>query len=357
MRLIDKYLLREFVLPFFYSFDAFLLLFIVVDLFENLGKFIQYHAKPAQVLSYYLTILPEAVVLMIPIALLLATLFCLSSLGKHNELIALRAGGVSVQRLAVPLFAVGIIAVLGVFAINEIFVPTARVRGDMFMSDLSGRTTRGVLDNFFFANARANRDWYARRFNTQARQLEAVEIHQHYADNKTPLFELFAQEAVWTNGLWEFREADIYDHRLPGSPLIRVTATNLPTIAETPRQLALEGRKPDQLKTAELRRQITNVQDPRRLAEYRVTFHDRYAFPMTSLIVICLAFPLGVRTSRRGGAMLSVGTALLLVVAFFFLTQFSLALGRGEHLPAAVAAWLTNAIFAAIGLVMFVRAR
>ena len=71
MRILDKYLLREFLLPVVYCFDAFVMLYIVQDLLGRLGDFIQYHAKVSQIVSYYLIILPEALVVMLPMALLL----------------------------------------------------------------------------------------------------------------------------------------------------------------------------------------------------------------------------------------------------------------------------------------------
>ena len=79
------------------------MLWIVQELLDNLYDFIQFHAPLKDVLRYYLIVLPEAFVLILPMSLLLGVLFCLSNLGKNNELIAMRASGISVTRLAVPL--------------------------------------------------------------------------------------------------------------------------------------------------------------------------------------------------------------------------------------------------------------
>jgi LPS export ABC transporter permease LptG len=311
-----------------------------------------------QVLHYYLIVLPEAFVLILPMSLLLAVLFCLSNLGKNNELIAMRASGISLLRMAAPLLAVGVAATGLVSWVNEAFVPRAKEKADAFLFDLRGRGSRYTLGNFFFANTAEHRDWFARRFDTRARRLEAVEVHQRGADNK-PLLDVFADSATWSNGLWHFAQADIYDYTRAREAVVRVAATNFPAFNESPKRLILEGRRPSQMTTAELRRYIRGLQETRRrsqVAEYRVELQYRYAFPLTCFIVVWLGVPLGMQVSRRGGAMLGVGTALGLVVAFYFLSHISLALGRGEHLPAAVAAWLTNALFAAVGAVLLVRA-
>ncbi len=358
VRILDKYLLREFAWPLLYCFDAFLMLFIVLDLLDNLTDFLQYHARFGQVLHYYLLVLPEAFVLILPMSLLLAVLFCLSNLGKNNELIAMRASGVSVLRAAAPLLTAGAAATILVFWVNDSFVPRAREKADAFLFDLRGRGSKYTLGNFFFANAPEHRDWFARRFDTRARRLETVEVHQRGPDNK-PLLDVFAESATWSNGQWHFAQADIYDYTRGAGTVVHVAQTNFPAFAESPRRLVLEGRRPSQMTIGELRRHVAALLEARRqrqLADYRVELQYRYAFPLTCFIVVWLGVPLGMQVSRRGGALLGVGTALGLVVAFYFLSNISLALGKGEHLPAAVAAWLTNAIFAAVGAVLLARA-
>jgi LPS export ABC transporter permease LptG len=357
VRIIDKYLLREFLLPVMYCFDAFLMLFIVQDLLENLGDFLQYHARATQVFTYYMTILPEAFVLMLPMSLLLGVLFCLSNLGKNNELIALRACGISVVRMAVPLLAVGVVSSVALFVVNDMFVPTAKARADSFMSELRGRGSRVMMDNFFYSNPATHRDWYIRHFNTFSNRLDIVEVHQQKPDGTQQLV-VFAQSGVWTNKFWRFNEVEIYNPTEPDAPVPHLAATNFLTFTETPKQLAIEGRKPDELLTKELRNHIASLKASHRtarLADYEVTLDYRFSFPLTAVIVIWLGIPLGVRTSRRGGALLGVGTALILVISFFFLTQIALAMGRGERIPPLVAAWLTNAVFATVGAVLMAR--
>jgi LPS export ABC transporter permease LptG len=310
------------------------------------------------VLHYYLITLPEAFVLILPMSLLLAVLFCLSNLGKNNELIAMRASGLSIVRLAAPLLAVGLAASVAVFIVGQSYVPRAKEKADAFLIDLRGRGSKYMLENFFFANTTEHRDWFARRFDTRKRQLETVEVHQRNADYK-PQLDIFADSAVWSNGVWRFRQADIYDYsKGPETAVWHVAQTNFPAFTEQPKRLILEARRPSQMTTTELRRQIAALQQDRRrghVTDYQVEYHHRYAFPLTCFMVIWLGVPLGMNVSRRGGTMAGVATALLLVVAFYFLTNITLALGKGERIPPALAAWLTNAIFGMVGAVLLAR--
>ena len=358
MRILDKYLLREFAWPLLYCFDAFAMLMIVIDLFSTLDEFIQYHARFATVVHYYLILFQEMFVLIMPMALLLGLLFCLANLSKHNELIAMRASGVSLLRLARPLLGIGAAATLVVFAVNELFVPRARENADALRNSVKGRGERGVLENYFFANSVEHRDWYARRFDTQAFRMDNTEVHDRKADN-TPVRDVYAESVRWINGQWHFFAADVYDYHQTPPLVVRVAETNFPDIKETPKRLAVEGKKPEQLTTVELRRYIRTQRRANHLAglaRYEVNLQNRYAFPLTCLIVVLIGIPLGMRVSRSG-PLLGVGTALTLVVAFYFLNNITGAFGEGGRIPPVVAAWLTNTIFAGVGLVLLVRAR
>jgi len=357
MRILDKYLLKEFALPLVYCFDAFVMLWIVQDLLANLNEFIQYHARLGQVLHYYLIVLPQAFVLILPMSLLLAVLFCLSTMGKHNELIAVRASGVSVARMALPLLAVGALASLIVFGVNEKFVPKARVNSDALMNELHGKGTRGVLDNFFFSDTAQHLSWYARRFNPREKWLENVEVHEQKADS-TPVLDVYAERAVWTNKVWQFSEADVYDDRQTPPAMVHVAETNFPGLnSEPPNRLELEGQQPDDMTSGELRGYIRTLRASGRtghLPLYLTTLHYRYAFPLTCFIVMWIGIPLAMRVSRSG-PMMSIGIALVLVLTFYFLSHITLAIGEGGRIPAVIAAWLTNVTFFGVGAYLLFR--
>jgi lipopolysaccharide export system permease protein len=358
VRILDKYLLREFAWPLLYCFDAFAMLMIVIDLFDRLGEFIEYHARFTTVVHYYLIKFPEFAVLIMPMALLLGLLFCLANLGKYNELTAMRASGISLARLAMPLLAIGMLATVVVFVVDELFVPHAREKAEALRASVRGKSQPDVLDNFFFANSVEHRDWYARHFNTRRSEMTAVEVHSRKEDG-TPDLDVYAESARWIDRQWRFLNADVYDHRETPPLIVRVTETNFPAFNESPSRLAVEGKSPDELTTRELRRYIRtqrSVNHLTNLPQYEVEFHARYAGPFTCLVVVLMGIPLGMRVSRSG-PLLGVGTALTLVVVFYFLNNITLALGRGGHIPPTVAAWTTNAIFAGVGLVLLARAR
>jgi len=355
LRILDKYLLREFAWPLLYSFDAFLLLFVVHDLLENFGDFLKQRAPVGMILRYYLVVLPEPMVLILPLSVLLGVLFCLCLLGRHNELLAMRTSGISLGRLAAPFFAAGLVASAISFALSENFVPQSRERAAALQRQMSGQPVTQMLHNFFFSNAEAHRDWYAQQFDPQRNTMDAVALYLRAPDGR-PMMDVFARRAVWETNQWRFEEVRIVH---PPAPDAFVAATNFAFVTESPRRLLLESKHYQEMTTTELRRFARALRASGRTAQqapYLVEMHGRYATPLTCLIVVLIGVPLGMQVSRRG-PMMGVGTALLLVVSFFIVMRLSLQLGHGGRVPPVMAAWLPNALFGAAGGFLFWRAR
>ena len=355
---MDKYLLKEFGIPLLYCFDAFVTLWVVQDLLNSLGDFLQAHVSAGQVFRYYWLMFPDVLVQIIPISLLLAALFCLSNLGRHNELTAFRASGVGVIRLSVPLLVVGAAATVVMFWLTQTLVPQAKERGSTYMKSLGGKAQMGVRRLFFFSNISERRTWQAFEFNPSQKQLTNVEIVQSRLDG-SPQFKVFAAQAQWKQTGWLLRDAMVYDYSQSPELVVRVAETNFPSFNEKPQRLALEGRKPEQLNTTELRRYVRTqyrTRVTRQTAAYEVELYYRYAQPWTAFLVLLLGVPLGMRVSRSG-PMLGIGFALILVVAYYFISHLSIAAGCGGYIPTLLAAWFTNIVFGGVGFALMWRAR
>ena len=355
---MDKYLLKEFGLPLLYCFDAFVTLWIVQDLLNNLGDFLQAHVPIGLVFRYYLMMFPDVLVQFVPISLLLAALFCLSNLGRHNELTAFRASGVGVMRMSVPLLIVGVAATGVMFWLMQTFVPRAREHGSTYMKSLGGKAQLSVRRLFFFDNVPDHRTWQASSFNPSQKWLADVEIVQLRPDGSLQL-KVNARQAQWKKNGWHLTDALVSDYSQSPELVVRVAETNFPSFNEKPQRLALEGRKPEQLNTTELRRYVRTQYQTRvthLTAAYEVELYRRYAQPWEALLVLLLGVPLGMRVSRSG-PMLGIGMALMLVVAYYFISHLSRAAGEGGYVPTLLAAWFTNIVFGGAGLLLMWRAR
>jgi hypothetical protein len=125
MKIIDRYLLRTFLVPFFYCLTAFMMMYVIFDLFDNLNDFVEGQTPLLLVVKYYLILFPSVLIRIVPISLLLAVLYSLSTLTKNNELTAMRASGISILRLMVPFLAVGFLFTVVVGIVHETVSPRA----------------------------------------------------------------------------------------------------------------------------------------------------------------------------------------------------------------------------------------
>ena len=129
MKLIDKYIFGQFMVPFIYALFTFSLLFVIADLFDHLSDFIDARTPLLEVFRYYLFVMPSLLVYIVPISLLLGLLYSLWQLSRHSELTALRASGISFYRITVPILLVGIVAsiFISILQVNHLFPKACNV--------------------------------------------------------------------------------------------------------------------------------------------------------------------------------------------------------------------------------------
>src|SRR4051812_4278067 len=165
MRLLDRYLLRELLLPLAYCLGGFLISFIAFDLFSSLGEFQRAHLSAGDILEYYIDRTPEFLVgsYLMPMSLLLGLLYSLSNHARHNELTAMRAAAIPLWRIALPYFVVGTLFSLLVFYVNEQLEPEGAEAAERVMSrhapEQSKASEKIWKRNRYFFNPLANRTW------------------------------------------------------------------------------------------------------------------------------------------------------------------------------------------------------
>ncbi len=108
MRLLDRYVLKNFLRAYFYCIAAFFLIWLVFDISDNISVFLDARVSAGEVVQYYLTQIPQIIVILLPVALLLALLFSLSRMSRRNEIVSMLTAGVSIPRLLLPLICMGL---------------------------------------------------------------------------------------------------------------------------------------------------------------------------------------------------------------------------------------------------------
>lgn len=362
MKILDKYLLRSFLAPLGYCLAAFILIYIVYDLFDNLSDFVEARTALPSVFQYYLFLLPSVLVIIAPVSLMLAVLYSLSHLTKNNEITAMRACGVSLNRLIAPFVAVGVLASLSVAAVHETLGPWSAYWADQFVREQKskGAWDTHLVPNLPFHNEPGRRLWMIGEFNKRDFEMKDVSVIQRRPDGSEE-YKVQAKTGRWYDGRWWLSEVvqQAYDPEgNPVGPPRFELHKEMTDYNETPRDFINEIKDPQFLSSLEIltflrtRHRIS----PETVARVETDLHHRLAMPWTCLIVTLLGIPFGSQTGRRG-AFLGIVLALSLFFGFYILINVGLAFGKKQAIAPWVGGWLPNLLFLGVALILLRRMR
>lgn len=362
MRLLDQYILRNFLVPFLLCFFGFLSIWLVFDLSDNATDFIDGKATAGMLTHYYASQLPQIAIISLPVGLVLALLYSLSRMSRANEVIAMLTAGQSLGRLLIPLFTVGLILTGVSTWLNYEMAPHAETKRKAFFAQLSEKKRRKgeVIEAHLYRNRADRRTWYVEEMPTlQARDQVLHGLHIVEQD-----------EALNIRTKWYARRAryDPLEHtwRFERGKTVHFDAEGNLTSEESWRTLTMHGWRENPwrivssniaaegLAVPELREYLRQNADfpPAQLLPYRTELLYRWSLPWGCLVVVLLAAPLGIVYSRRG-ILAGVAGAIFLFAAHLFLGFLFLALGKGGVVPPLVATWGIHALFLLIGGYLF----
>ena len=374
MRLLDRYLLRELLVPLGFCLWGFLLLWVSSDLFTNLGELQKQGMVTRDIADYYLVKLPDFLVLVLPIALLLALLYALTNHARHQEITAMRAAGVSLWRIAVPYLGVGFLASLALFVVNECWAPSSDERAKMIMKrhqapDPSAPGPNECRD-LRFDNTRDGRRWAADLYNLVTGEMHGVGVYPIELDGSKP-WALRAGRARRIDGVWTFYDVHPFKKAAGTNELEPMPPTNVlavPEFSETLEEINSEIIISDSMSMRAAKKADVPIKD---LVNYlRLHPHldrsrqywlytkleGRLAAPWTCVVVVLIAIPFGAAGGRRN-VFVGVASSIVICFIYFVLLQLGLALGTSGRLPAWLAAWFPNLAFGLAGLWMTARVR
>jgi len=360
MRLLDRYVIGNFLQVYFYCIAGFISIWLIFDVSDNISSFIDNHIGLALVARYYGTQIPQVFIILLPVSLLLSLLFALGRMSRANEIVSMLTAGVSLPRLLLPLIGMGLLTVAASMALNYSLAPHAELARKTFISEAQSRPGR-TIQGQIFRNRTDQRTWFVQNFLQRSNTFNNVQVLQQDA-NDNIVTNYVAARAVYRpeTKTWELENARVVHYDQSGNI---VDEQFLPSLeiehwSETPFRLGSANERAEFLSLPELREYLRfNADFPATLlAPFRTHLQYRLALPWTCFVVVCIAAPLGIGYSRRG-VLSSVAAAVFLVFSMNFLVHLFLALGEGYRVPAWIAAWTPNILFLAIGLyLLYLRA-
>lgn len=361
--ILDRYLLRNFLGPLGLCLGGITAILISMDLLNNANDFAGYNA--GQVIMYYIGQTPRFIVIIAEAALLLATLFALGKMSRHNELIAYGSAGRSVVRAVMPILLGGLWCSLAVLALNYQLAPEAERMKEEKEVRSKARTDSArdpAVSSILYRNREAHRTWclYSVPYNLSAdNPIEEIAVWQQNAKGDI-LESWFARTGLWTaaTGAWELSQVVHYTltDAKTGEPLRtphreEFASCTLKNWPETPASMLSDKLDPEYLGVPGLLSALKSraTLPEKAIAGYETTLHWRFALPFRCFLIVLLAAPLGIVASRRN-VLGGVSAAIGIFIALRFLSTIVLKAGEGLYLSPVTAAWSINIVFAIAGV-------
>jgi lipopolysaccharide export system permease protein len=357
VRILDRYLLREFVSYLVLGLVGFIVIYVVVDVVEKVDVFLDHRAPFGLIAEYYVSLAPEIVVKVLPVGLLLATFLALGQLNKFGELTAMRAAGISLLRILAPVFGVSVVAALVSLLLGEFVVPGAtRARDRIFTEQIQhmASVTRTERADVTYLGQRG-RIWYCRLYVVAEKRLHEVSLQEFRSGELWRRID--AAEASWDGKRWVFVSGYVRTFergKERAEPFERMAVSGL---EERPDDFAKEDIQPDEMNYLELRRYVQRLRSSgARVANYLVDLHLKLAFPLICIVVVLIGGALATRLRTQSTA-LGFGLSVAISFVYYGVMRAGQALGHNGALPPYLAAWLGDVLFGAIGLWMMRQAQ
>ena len=361
VRPLDRYVFSEFFRIFLVTALGFPLLVVMIDLTDNLHKYLDRQLPAGRIALAYVYSLPETMFLVLPAAVLFATVFSIGSLTRHSEIAAAKASGISFYRMIAPIFFGATVAVALGLVVGELSPITSSRR-----SELLGETAQRGQDRSAFVHPGENGVVYKVGYLDATRgRMDKVEIERRGLGPDYPTIVMTAAAAGWQptspdslDGYWALQRGAV--HVLPDSAsdmVFEFDSLEARQLGENPMELTETPRDPTDLGYSELGRYITALERAGADANVlRVERALKIAIPVTCLIIALFGAPLATST-QRGGAAYGIGVSLGTTVVFLILIQLTKAIGGNGLVLPELAAWLPSVLFGLIGLLLLWRVR
>lgn len=356
MAIIHRLLLRTFLRYLVYALAGSLILFTLIDLLDHMGSLVDNAATPGEIARYYLYKAAWTVDIVLPISMLMATLFAVGQMARYLELTALFAAGWSLLRVTRPLVAAAVVVSLLSLAWREYVLPRANVnRQRVWEVDIHGRPETIRPTQNVALTGPDGRLYYARRYDPESSQLTGLKIVTREGARVTERID--AARAEWDGEHWTLvdgtrRVFDGDSERL--DTFARLTAADL-TIR--PRSFEKDRVAQEDMNIRQLREHVALVRqtggDPR-AAEVDLQFN--LAFPLVNLIVVLLGLVLASgprKTTVASGFGLTIGISF----GYYLFMNFGRSLGHAGAIPPLPAAWTGNVLYGLLFCILFARAR
>ncbi len=345
MPTLDRYVFREFAFPLVVLILGFTILFLVGDLFNDLGDFLEHPCTVTQTITYFLLKIPGNVRFILPISVLLACMYTMANFGKNMEVTAMRASGVSLMRCGVPIYMAAVCVGAVNCWFNETFIPYTERESYLLRKSI---TTEGAYKdsrrtNLSYRSPDGRRTWLFNYFDTSETQKEVYLKHFH--EDGSLDWDLKAEMAKYVSGKgWVFEHGELTrfdkENQLPGAPRKFDVMVGKPKdFPESPRDILNAVKHIEDLSSFEIYDILSKAEkmpEMRKDIYWTTLFYRMSFYPWAAIIAAFIGVPLSTK-SARNGVFISIVVAIIVIISYVVLSEVFRVLGNRGDLPPLIA--------------------
>ena len=362
-RLLDAYVVREFFGMFLVVLASFVLLMLVFTFFELVGDILRNHIALATVGDYLFNLAPSMVYTITPLAVLISVLATFGVLNRNSEIVAMKATGISLYRLVIPIVSISGILAVCLFAFDNYYLPTANRRQEALRSTIKGRPPQTFLhpeEKWIFGQQHPGEPghiFYYQFFDTDDNAFANLSIFEFDPATFSISRRIFASRVTWDEKAdsWRFVNGWIRDIKADKPDFREFKSTSFAEIHEDPGYFKKENLQSQEMNFAQLESYIRDLRqsgfDTMRL---RVALWHKLAYPLIAIVMAVLAIPFALSMGRRG-SLTGIAVAIAVALAYWVVDGLFDAMGTVNYLPAALAAWSPDVLFGLAGGYLLLR--
>jgi LPS export ABC transporter permease LptG/LPS export ABC transporter permease LptF len=342
--LFDRYITRRLLPPLLLVVFSTALLYVVADLSSNVEDMAKNNVPAGVILAYYVNLVPQVFLDVTPFGLMISVLILLTLLERQHEMTALKAAGISLFRLTIPVLLVAAASAASLWVLGELVVPNANREAQRLLDRIKGRETTRTYrasDRQWLLSRDSESLYNFLRYDDPSNTLIRFTMFR-VNENMDLKFYLFSRRVRFFDGVW-IADSGWFRQIFPDGTdeFRRITAPMKLEIPEGPGYFGQEYRRPSEMSVGELASYIRELVDsgyrPNKLI---VRWHQKFAYPLSAFVMVFLALPYGLnRGGRRVTTMQGIAVALALGIAYFMSTALFGRLGEVDVLPPIIGAW------------------
>jgi len=354
-KILYKYIAKIYVKTLFFAILVFTVIMIVVDIIDRLDKFIDKNVPFKIVSLYYTYYLPYTLILVLPAAMLMASLFSVSQLQKHGELNAIKSAGINLISIFTPLYTLGIIVSIFAVLFGELVVPFSERKKNDIDREYLRRTSRSYQLKKTNICIQDSKDRLVTIHFYDGTKKKAFKVDVQTSKANKIIQRINAAEMYREDEFWVLSEGVIRDFNEGEEKADEFEKIIMEDFTFSEKDLEITQIKPEEMNYFELKDYIETVKkiggDP---MKFFVDLYLKITFPFSNLIVILIGVPLA--TNRwKGGVSLGFGLSLFVSFFYFVVVKFGQVMGHKGTLNPFLASCLGLIVFGIIGIISVIR--